>query len=271
MDALYLLEIVLVVTVLSFLALRLRILDSRGTALASFVGFLVYWGFGRVGFVTLASFVIVAGLATKLGYGAKKMKGGAEPRKGLRGWRNVAGNGLIAAAIAAVCLALPQYEELLLASFIGAVAAVFGDTMATEIGLLSRAKPRSIIGFNTVNPGTPGGVTLLGYIGAVSSGVILSGVATLLTATNPLDRSLALYSALGGALIGTTVDSVVGQLFQAVYRCETCGAMTEHRQHCTGEARLVRGYRFVGNQSVNIVASIAGALWGLTIAASLSS
>jgi len=265
LDAMLLLESVAVVSLLSVIALRLRVLDIAGTALAALLGLIVYWAFGRGGFLVLALFVVVAGITTKFGYMKKSLKGGAEPRMGLRGWRNVAGNGLLAALIALAQLMSPEPNEVLVSSYLGAVSAVFGDTMATEVGLLSRGQPRLILGLGRVQPGTPGGVTLLGYLGALSSGIVLSGATIALGALNPMSRSLSIPVAIGGAIVGTTVDSLVGQLFQAIYACDGCGALTEHSLHCGRKGRLVKGYRIVGNQFVNFVASLSGASWGLAV------
>ncbi len=265
MNSILALEIVIVISTLSILSYKLRILDLYGTLLAASIGVTVYTTVGRVGIFLLTVFVVVAGLFTKLGYDRKSLVGAAEPRKGLRGWRNVMGNGLVAAAAAVAYALLPQHSEVILGGYIGAIAAVFADTMATEVGLLDKRYPILIIGFRRVKPGTPGGVSLLGYMGALFSALILIASYLSLGGSNPLALNVVGLSVIAASLIGTTVDSIVGQLLQGLYQCEACGRITELRTHCGGVAKLIRGYRLLDNHVVNIICSASGAVVGAVV------
>ncbi|MCS7146396.1 MAG: DUF92 domain-containing protein [Nitrososphaerota archaeon] len=258
-------EIVTVLTILMIISYRLRILDAQGTILAAAIGGTVYLTVGRIGVVLITAFVVVAGLFTKTGYDRKSMIGAAEPRKGLRGWRNVMGNGIVAAAAAIMYALFPEYSEAIFGGYVGAIAAVFADTMATEVGLLHKGDPRLIIGFKKVSPGTPGGVTLLGYGGALGAALILTVTWLLLGEPNPLNPVLAVLVVSSSALVGTSVDSVIGQYFQGVYRCETCGKHTELETHCGRPAKPIRGFRIVNNHVVNILCSLSGALVGAAL------
>lgn len=259
------LEIVIVLSTLSILSYKLRILDLYGTLLAAAIGGVVYLTVGRAGIILLTVFVVVAGIFTKLGYDRKSLVGAAEPRKGLRGWRNVMGNGLVAAAAAIVYGLTPQHSEVILSGYIGAIAAVFADTMATEIGLLQRRRPVLIIGLKRVEPGMPGGVTLLGYLGALFSSLILIIAYLFFGGSNPLAPHIVGLAVISASLIGTTVDSVIGQLLQGIYRCKTCGKITELNTHCGRQAQLVKGYRLMDNHAVNIACSLSGAVAGAAV------
>jgi uncharacterized protein (TIGR00297 family) len=265
MNSIPALEIVIVLTTLSLLSYKLKILDLYGTLLAATIGGIVYLTVGRIGIFLLTVFVVVAGLFTKLGYDRKSLVGAAEPRKGLRGWRNVVGNGLVAAAAAIAYALAPQYSEVILSGYIGAIAAVFADTMATEVGLLQKKEPILIIGFRRVEPGTPGGVSLLGYMGALFSALILITAYLTLGGSNPLAPHIVGSSVVAASLVGTTVDSIVGQLLQGRYRCESCGKIIEFSTHCGRVAKLVKGYRLMDNHAVNIVCSLSGAVVGAAI------
>ncbi|MEM0482195.1 MAG: DUF92 domain-containing protein [Nitrososphaerota archaeon] len=265
MNSILALEIVIVISTLSLLSYKLRILDIYGTLLAAFIGGIVYVTVGRVGIFLLTVFVVVAGIFTKLGYDRKSLIGAAEPRKGLRGWRNVMGNGLVAAGSAIAYALIPQYSEVVLSGYIGAIAAVFADTMATEIGLLQKRDPILIIGFRRVNPGTPGGVSLLGYLGALFSALILIAAYLSLRGSNPLSPQMVGVAVIAASLVGTTVDSIIGQLLQGLYRCGACGKITELRTHCGKPARLIKGYRLLDNHAVNILCSLCGAVVGAAV------
>lgn len=259
------LEMILVVSVLSILSLRLKILDVSGTILAAVIGLLIYSTVGRLGIAFITVFVVTAGLFTKLGYDRKSQAGAAEPRKGQRGWRNVMGNGLVAALAATVYGLTSPKSEALLGGYMGAVAAVFADTLATETGLLSRGEPRLIVGFKKVRPGTPGAVTVIGYLGALLAPLMLFLSYLVIGDSNPFGSlGVALIVFLAG-VVGTSVDSIVGQLFQGIYRCESCEKITESKTHCGRPAKLVKGYRLLDNHLVNLICSLSGATVGVAI------
>ena len=55
----------------------------------------------------------------------------------------------------------------------GALAAAAADTWATSIGSRSRSRPRLLVGWRPVPPGTSGGITLAGCAGAlVGAGLV---------------------------------------------------------------------------------------------------
>jgi len=260
MSSVMVLEMVVTILIFALLAFKLRILDIKGILLAALIGITVYSSLGRVGFALLAVFVAVAGAFTRLGYDRKRKLEAGEPGRGLRGWRNVVGNGLVSAVLSILYSLSPQNSHLLFASYVGSVSAVFSDTLATEVGLLYRGEPRLIVGFRRVRPGTPGGVTPLGYAGALLSTPLLAMTYILIDGHNPLSPQLLSFASLAAGLAGTTVDSVVGQYLQGMYRCVVCGRITEYRVHCNGKAKLVRGASSLDNHVVNIICSLCGAV-----------
>ncbi|MCJ1375070.1 hypothetical protein MMC20_006304 [Loxospora ochrophaea] len=60
----------------------------------------------------------------------------------------------------------PYGQELLVVGIISNYAAVAADTFSSELGILSKSKPRLItsLGFRVVPPGTNGGITLTGTL-----------------------------------------------------------------------------------------------------------
>ncbi|MEM1967387.1 MAG: DUF92 domain-containing protein [Nitrososphaerota archaeon] len=258
-------EMVIVISIFSILSHKLKILDIAGTTLAAAIGTIIYSTIGRVGFIVITVFVVTAGIFTKLGYDRKSRIGAAEPRKGLRGWRNVVGNGLVAASAALAYALLPAYSEVLLGCYIGAVAAVFSDTLATETGLLSKGEPRLIIGFKKVRAGTPGGVTLVGYLGSLLAPLMLILGYIPVGGVNPLSFQEVAAIVFIAGLVGTSVDSAVGQLLQGTYRCEVCKKITESKNHCGRPTVLLKGYSLIDNHVVNLICSLSGAVVGAVV------
>ncbi len=70
-----------------------------------------------------------------------------------------------------------------------------------------------------------------------------------------------LYAAGAAGLLASFLDSLLGATVQAQYRCPNCDHLTEHHPtHTCGTAtELVSGRGWLGNDQVNLVASIAGA------------
>lgn len=99
-------------------------------------------------------------------------------------------------------------------------AAVAADTFSSELGILSKSKPRLITApWRVVPPGTNGGVTATGLGAGLLGAVILSATSTLLLPfcrdwdfAGKTKYTLALTAA---GFSGTLLDSLLGALFQA--------------------------------------------------------
>lgn len=151
---------------------------------------------------------------------------------------------------------------VVLAAFVGAMAAANADTWATEVGTLSHAQPRLITTGQPVAPGTSGGVTLLGTGAAVAGAASVGMVAATLGAGRGtrLRGRLPLLALLGG-MAGAIVDSVLGATVQAMYWCPRCQTETERRVHRCGQGtEHLRGIHWLENDGVNFVSTAAGAL-----------
>jgi uncharacterized membrane protein len=99
-------------------------------------------------------------------------------------------------------------------------AAVAADTFSSELGILSKAKPRLITApWRVVPPGTNGGVTLYGLgAGLLGSGIIAVTSTLLLPFCQDWDVSEKAKFTLGitfAGFCGTLLDSLLGALVQA--------------------------------------------------------
>ena len=155
----------------------------------------------------------------------------------------------------------------------GAMAAVNADTWATELGVLSPRPPRLITNGKHVDVGASGGVTWLGsaasLAGAFTIGMF-AALGVLILRQGWAGAAMVLLAATAGGAAGSLFDSLLGATVQAIYWCDTCDKETERRLHrCGTETRLLRGWRWLGNDLVNLAASAVGALvaagigWGL--------
>lgn len=172
----------------------------------------------------------------------------------------LANGGVAAAAIAAMAV---TRDIRYLSAAIGALAAANADTWATELGVLSPRLPRLITTFRSVPAGTSGAISLIGTLAATAGAAFVGVVAAI---TSPRLWPLVPWFALAG-LAGSFVDSLLGATVQGTYYCPRCQKETERRVHrCGAETTLHKGIRWFGNDTVNLLATLTGAVIGFLAA-----
>ena len=176
----------------------------------------------------------------------------ATGRGGRRNARQVIANGGTA-ALAALCGSWTAAA--------GALAAAAADTWATEFGSFSPTPPRLITSWSRVTRGTSGGVTALGTAGGLAGAFAMASLGHLLPpgGTAPGVTTLAL-----AGIAGMFTDSLLGATAQSLYECPACAARSERGDAlCHEPVRLIRGWRWLDNDGVNLAATVAGAGIGL--------
>ncbi len=206
--------------VLSAVAYRKEILTWDGSVAAFVVG-MVIGIFGDVTWLLLLLFFLLSSfLATRYRFALKEAMGVQEGERGERRASNVLANGIAPMAVAAVSLVLPADFPKLISGivFLSALAVAGADTLASEIGVLSR-RTYLITNLKPVPAGTDGGISPLGQLCALGAALytalvgwfVLSYVARTsgLTATMPAAAGYLLIP-LAVGFIGCQVDSVIG-------------------------------------------------------------
>ncbi|MFA5896641.1 MAG: DUF92 domain-containing protein, partial [Thermoplasmata archaeon] len=156
--------------VLSSLAYYKRVLTLDGTIAAFAVG-MVIGIFGDVTWLLLLLFFLLSSfLATRYKFALKEAMGVQEGTKGERRASNVLANGVapMAAAVLSFFDFPPFPKALSGVVFLSALAVAGADTLASEIGVLSR-NAYLITNFERVPPGTDGGISALGQLCAVGA------------------------------------------------------------------------------------------------------
>jgi uncharacterized protein (TIGR00297 family) len=216
-------------------------LSPGGVAAALAVGAAVTAGAGWRGLVLLAVFFVTSSALTRGG--------------GRRTPRQVLANGGVAAAAAL----LSRLEPGWLPACCGALAAAAADTWSTEIGARSASAPRLLTTGRTVPPGTSGGVTWLGTVGALAGAAVVAAGAAFVGLATP---AAAVWIAAGG-VAGGLADSLLGATVQARFRCARCGAVGEAaRCRCGAAAAPTSGIAWLTNDAVNGVCTLVGAAVG---------
>jgi uncharacterized protein (TIGR00297 family) len=233
-------------------------LTVDGAVAATLVGGVVF-GLGGLGAAAalIAFFVSGSLLSRRL-----PRPGEVQSAKGARrDATQVLANGGVAAL--AACAAA-RGNERARGALLGSLAAAAADTWASEIGVLSRTPPRSIVGGRIVAPGTSGGVTTVGWLAAAAGGLAV-GI-TYGGVDRPRGLRAVVAAALVSGLVGSAVDSVLGATIQAAYRCPDCGAISDAaRDICGAPAERVRGWAWVTNDVVNLAATTVGGVVGSAV------
>jgi uncharacterized protein (TIGR00297 family) len=256
-----------VVVAFALSAIFLKALDSRGFLASFAVGYSILIGGGPGWFVIVAVFFTLGVGFTFYQYSYKKRLGGAQEKGGARNWPNILANGGLASlfAVGEYFRADPIFPVL----FLGSISTSAADTVATELGLLHPSEPRLITKPNvSVPPGTSGGVTSLGFLGALLASVVIGAMALTLRVF-PAGPVVILVCAVGG-LTGAVVDSFLGALVQRKGYCAICLKPTESLNHCGERTKSTGGIPFVENNVVNFLSTLAGAGAALAIVLLLS-
>lgn len=177
-------------------------------------------------------------------------------------------------AALAVAFALTPHA-LIWAAFVGAMASVTADTWATELGIFGRGQPRLITTRQPVPVGTSGGVSVLGTTATAAGGLFIGLLTFLMQAMASVIKGQPLawidlwivVVAVAGGVAGSLFDSFLGATVQGIYYCNRCAKETEKMVHGCGQmTHLVRGYRWLSNDLVNLLSSVVGSLAAVLIA-----
>jgi uncharacterized protein (TIGR00297 family) len=258
--------------IIALLAYRRGSLAPSGALGAMLVGTLIFGLGGWVWGLTLITFFVSSSALSHYHEATKEQLA----EKFAKGHRRDLGQTLAnggAGALLAVAFAVSDAPALF-AAYLGALATVNADTWATELGVLNPAPPRLITNGQVVEVGTSGGVSRLGTL-ASAAGALIIGLAALIFSLigqlfnaegDPWRYAWAVPVALVGGLLGSLVDSLLGATVQAIYYCPRCAKETEKSVHgCGTRTQQQRGWRWLNNDMVNFISSLAGALTATTV------
>lgn len=239
-----------------------KAVTAGGAAAGFVVGAAVIILSGWTSWLCLGAFFVTSSVASRVGSDRKSHLSLIQDKGDRRDAFQVLANGgvgLIAAAGWAVIGGFP-WMVALAASFAEANA----DTWSSELGVLSRRKPVSIVTRRQIMPGMSGGVTAYGFAVAAAGSLIVAIVFVAGTVIFGRGENLAALLIAGGIITlagwaGSVVDSLLGATIQPLYLRPRTGDLTERRQSAGGHNARVRGVPFVTNDVVNFVSSAVAA------------
>ena len=198
-------------------------LDFLGSFFVTIIGIFIVISRGFNWLAILLLFLLLGSAFTKFKKNYKISIGIIHEKRTVK---NVVSNGIISVIMAI----FGNY-----AGFIGAISTATADTLASEIGVLS--KPILITSKERVKPGTDGGISVLGTVAGLI-GALIIGVSAFIVNVSP-DITHSICIAIVAGMVGCFADSLLG-------------------------ATLERNGLF-NNEHVNLTATIIGALVGIII------
>jgi uncharacterized protein (TIGR00297 family) len=241
-------------------------LTRPGGLAAALVGWAVLAGTGWPGGAALAAFFVSSSLVSRLT--ERRQPAWVDAKGNRRDQWQVLANGGVAAVGGFLGFVDPGMGLWIVAASLAAAAA---DTWATSLGALSQGDPWHVTRWTRVPKGASGAVSMVGTLGGVAGASVVASAPVLACSLFPVPCSLSrvpwlMVATLG--VFGMLTDSVLGATLQARFRCPACQIQSERPVHrCGTPTILTGGYRWLGNDAANALATtaagVAGAAWYL--------
>lgn len=242
---------------IALIAWRLKFLSLSGAIAAVLLGTIVFgfgglsWSILLVGFFAAISMLSLAHKNlqnSELTLGAPKRTA----------WQVLANGGV--AGLFMLFHALFPTDFWPWVGFSASLAAASADTWSTEIGILSKTIPVSILTGKPVDQGTSGGITLIGSLGGFAGAAFIAILSVLLAMRDSIGSSKGLIWVsfaiiLVFGFLGSFIDSAIGAAWQVSYWCPACGRSTEmHPLHsCGTQTTYQKGIKGLDNNWVNAI------------------
>ena len=159
------------------------LVTGQGTCASAVVGFvtagLLVLGFGVPVMAPLATFVLGAGILTRVGRRIKERSHSAEANRGRRSASQVGAKLGVPALLGVAAALSPERQGWLAAAATASMAGAFADTAATEIGPLAQGIVVRWSGLRLARAshGDVGGMSVAGLAGGAAAAMSLAGVA----------------------------------------------------------------------------------------------
>ena len=204
--------------------------------------------------IVLAAYLTIFAVDMVIGEKSEAVTGSINQRSGARGMVQVIANAL-AATIAAVCGFIFKKPELMIV-YAAALTECLADSLASDVGVLSKKDPIDICRMKRIKRGLSGGVSLLGTISALAGCLLMCFVSFIFFGIS----AKVIIAVLVIPMLGIVIDSILGSLVQAKYKCAVCGKNTEKTVHCGQKTTPVGGIKLINNDAVNIISNFLTAI-----------
>lgn len=246
---------------ISLVALLKKSLSISGAFAASISGTAIFYFGGIYLSAIMIAFFASSSILSSFKKHRKTFTYNIHEKSGGRDYVQVLANGGVGLIFSALWFVTK--EPIYLIAYTVSFAAANADTWASEVGILSNAKPISILNFKKVEKGVSGAISILGTISAILGAGF---VAAIFFMGHILKFGFSIKAIVFSMIIvilgftGCIIDSLLGATIQAKYRCDICGKITEKRVHHEKSTKLVVGFKYINNDMVNFISILAVAL-----------
>ncbi len=237
---------------IALLSFKIKFLSLSGTIGAFLFGTIIF-GLGDLKWsVPILTFFITSSILSVINPGKNSDKVKLFFSYKPRNITQVFANGIIPTLILIADLFLS--EKIFIYIYIASIASVCADTWGTEIGTWTKRTTYNITTLERITQGQSGGISCVGTIGAFLGSVFITASSLIYI---DLEFDYFVFIIISG-LTGSMIDSVLGSTMQAKYFCRSCGNIVEKEVHCNYQTIFYSGYKFINNDSVNILAGLSG-------------
>lgn len=232
-------------------AMKLRLLSISASYMLFFLIFVLSYFGGIKSFIALMLVFCVIIVVEKLLH--KKTDSifkSMNKEYGTRNERQLMANCLF--AVIAVVVYGATKNEIFIVVFLAAIAETVGDSVASDIGVLSKREPIDICTFKKVSKGVSGGISILG---SMASLLVCMYAGLIYSCIYKMDWYCFFVISIS-SLLGIVLDSILGSKIQIQYKCGVCEKITEKECHCKSPTTPVKGYKFFDNTRINLVCNM---------------
>ncbi len=253
--------------IVSLFAFKKGSLTLSGMIASVILGTLLFGFQSATIYMSLVGFFISSSFLSKI----SKFMGGKEneeiekrlEKSDKRDYTQVIANG----GVGLICAVLFQMTSVTLFKLgaVIAIAAANADTWASEIGVLSKDIPINILSKTPVSKGLSGGVTKLGFMASFAGALFIAFINTFFSIGTMSFYISILHLSLVAffGFLGSIIDSILGEVFQAKYQNPQTNELTE-KTYELGQ-RPVSGIKIVTNNVVNFISGLIATGLGMLI------
>ena len=251
---------------IGFVAYKRASLNMSGFIAATVLGTGLYY-FGGLWFsIIMVAFFVSSSILTKFKNYNKESLDKLNEKGGNRDYMQVFANGGVGLIFAVLHYFYPS--PVILLAYAVSFAEATADTWASEVGVLSKSRPVSILNFKPLEKGMSGGISILGtgfaFLGSSFIGCIYF-IASIITYKDIKQSFIYAILCVLIGFIGSVIDSILGASVQAQYYCEDLKTITEKKEYKGKPNKLIKGISFVNNDVVNLSSNIISTLIVLLI------
>lgn len=248
----YILPLIFTIPIVSFVYSK-KALTTHGIIAALMLDIISSISFGNIGFVILVVFFGGSLIADRF---KKDTNNHREERTVIQ----VLANGSLGIVFSIANMIYPS--KIWLVAFTAVFAEALADTAASGVGSRSTVVYDLFRG-RRVEPGTSGGMSILGTASALISSIVVSLVAMMSKHIGIIEGIIITAS----GFVGSVLDSLYGSYLQGKYKCLVCKKHIESKIHCDEKADKLSGFDWINNSTVNFFSTMSAAMISIILVA----